>query len=110
MDEKDRQWITLTVQAISKVFQDIVAERTVKNTTTSMQTNLDKFSVKRIAIVQEVVSNLWQVPAVQVWSNLLFKFEGFTDIDYLQKIHRGACFLELLSGQRSTVYDPKPCG
>jgi uncharacterized protein YeaO (DUF488 family) len=51
MDEKDRQWITLAAQAIAKVFQDIVAERTAKNTTTPMQTDLHKFSVKRIATV-----------------------------------------------------------
>ena len=91
-------------------------------------------------------NNLWKIPAVQVWSNLLFKFEDFTDmingefvndlagparcyhewqnsdllrrrcenrnygLDYLQKFQRGACFLELLSGQRSTGYDPKPSG
>ncbi len=55
MDEKDWQWITLTTQAIVKVFQDIVTERTAKNTTTPMQTGLHKFSVKRIAIVQEAI-------------------------------------------------------
>ena len=43
MDEKDRQWITLAAQAIAKVFQDIVAERTAKGTTTPMQTDLHKF-------------------------------------------------------------------
>ena len=56
MDEKDWQWITLAAQAIAKVFQDIVAERTAKNTTTPMQTDLHKFSVKRIAIVQEAIN------------------------------------------------------
>ncbi len=56
MDEKDWQWITLAAQAIAKVFQDIVAERTTKNTTTPMQTDLHKFSVKRISIVQEAIS------------------------------------------------------
>jgi uncharacterized protein YeaO (DUF488 family) len=55
MDEKDRQCITLVTQAITKVFQDIVAERTAKNTTTPIQTDLHKFSVKRIAIVQETI-------------------------------------------------------
>ena len=55
MDEKDWQWITLAAQAIAKVFQDIVAERTAKNTTTPMQTDLHKFSVKRIAIVKEAI-------------------------------------------------------
>jgi hypothetical protein len=44
-----------TVQAITKVFQDIVTERTTTNTTTPMQTDFHKFSVKRIAIVQETI-------------------------------------------------------
>ena len=44
-----------TVQTITKVFQDIVTERTTKNTTTPMQTDFHKFSVKRIAIVQETI-------------------------------------------------------
>jgi hypothetical protein len=57
MDEKDRQWITLAAQAIAKVFQDIVAERTAKSTTTPMQTDLHKFSSKRIAIVQETIKH-----------------------------------------------------
>jgi alkylhydroperoxidase/carboxymuconolactone decarboxylase family protein YurZ len=55
MDEKDRQLITLAAQAIAKVFQDIVAERTAKNTTTPMQTDLHKFSDRRIKIVQEAI-------------------------------------------------------
>jgi hypothetical protein len=25
-------------------------------------------------------TNLWEIPVVQVWSNLLFKFEDFTDM------------------------------
>jgi hypothetical protein len=54
IDEKDRQWITLAAQVIAKVFQDIVVERTV-STTTPMQTDLHKFSSKRIAIVQETI-------------------------------------------------------
>ncbi len=56
MDEKVRNWITLAVQvSVTKVFQDIVAERTAKNTTTPMQTDLHKFSVKRITIVKETI-------------------------------------------------------
>ncbi len=42
-------------QAIAKVFQDIVAERTDKSTTTPMQTDLHKFSSKRIATVHETI-------------------------------------------------------
>jgi hypothetical protein len=55
MDEKDRQWITFAAQAIAKVFQDIVTERTSKSTTTPMQTDLHKFSSKRIATVEETI-------------------------------------------------------
>jgi hypothetical protein len=55
MDEKDREWITLTSQAITKVFQDIVAERTAKSTANPMQTDLHKFSSKRITTVQETI-------------------------------------------------------
>jgi hypothetical protein len=55
MDEKDRQWITLAAQTIVKVFQDIVTERTAKNTTTPMQTDLHKFSDRRIKTVQEAI-------------------------------------------------------
>jgi hypothetical protein len=44
-----------TVQVITKVFQDIVTERTTKNTTTPIQTDFHKFSVTRIAIVKETI-------------------------------------------------------
>ena len=53
MDEKDK--ITLPAQAIATVFQDIVAERTAKNTTTPMQTDLHKFSARKITTVQETI-------------------------------------------------------
>ena len=211
MDEKDRQWITLAAQAIAKVFQDIVAERTAKNTTTPMQTDLHKFSDKRIKTVQEAIkqygapvtldlalvknkkdvigsawaeadklkitedhlktwhdnidqsyivkvnravlkilhnaiyptgkantkanqrlqhivdtaeirkfisgentgdedewkTNLWQVPAVQVWSNLLFKFEGFTDMINGEFVNDLAGLLHdvTTSGKTQTFYD-----
>jgi len=211
MDEKDRQWITLAAQAIAKVFQDIVAERTAKNTTTPMQTDLHKFSDKRIKTVQEAIkqygapvtldlalvknkkdvigsawaeadklkitedhlktwhdsidqsyivkvnravlkilhnaiyptgkantkanqrlqhivdtaeirkfisgentgdedewkTNLWQVPAVQVWSNLLFKFEGFTDMingEFVNDL-TGLLHDVTTSGKTQTFYD-----
>ena len=209
MDEKDWQWITLAAQAIAKVFQDIVAERTAKNTTTPMQTDLHKFSDKRIKTVQEAIrqygapvtlalvknkkdvigsawtevdklkitedhlktwhdnidqsyivkvnravlkilhnaiyptgkantkanqrlqhivdtaeirkfisgentgdedewkTNLWQVPAVQVWSNLLFKFEGFTDMVNGEFVNDLAGLLHdvTTSGKTQTFYD-----
>ena len=211
MDEKDRQWITLAAQAIAKVFQDIVAERTAKSTTTPMQTDLHKFSSKRIATVQETIkqygapvtldlalvknkkdvigsawaehdklkiteehlktwhdsidqsyivkvnravlkilhnaiyptgkantkanqrlqhivdtaeirkfisgentgdedewkTNLWKIPAVQVWSNLLFKFEGFTDMINGEFVNDLAGLLHdvTTSGKTQTFYD-----
>jgi hypothetical protein len=44
LEEKNRQWVTLAAQAICKVYQSIVAERTAKSATTPMQTDLYVFS------------------------------------------------------------------
>ena len=51
-EENNRQWVTLTAQGICKVYHDIVAERTAKSATTPMQTDLEKFSSKKIASVE----------------------------------------------------------
>jgi hypothetical protein len=52
-------------------------------------------------------TNLWQVPAVQVWSNLLFKFEGFTDMINGEFVNDLAGLLHdvTTSGKTQTFYD-----
>ncbi len=47
LEEKDLEWMSLAAQAIAKVFQNIVAERTAKSATTPMQTDLNTFSAIR---------------------------------------------------------------
>ena len=51
-EDKNRQRVTLAAQGICKVYHDIVAERTAKSATTPMQTDLEKFSSKKIASVE----------------------------------------------------------
>ena len=51
-EEKNRQWVTLVVQGICKVYHDIVEERTAKGATTPMQTDLKKLSSRKIASVE----------------------------------------------------------
>ena len=47
--------MVLVTQAIAKVFQNIVVERTEKRATTPMKTDLNMFSVKKIANVELVI-------------------------------------------------------
>jgi len=53
---KDQEWVTITSQTISKVFQNIVPERTAKSATTPMQTDLNMFSTKKNANVELVIN------------------------------------------------------
>ncbi len=55
LEEKDQQWFSLVTQGITKTYHNIVAERTAKNAITPMQTDLNKFSSKKITNVQEVI-------------------------------------------------------
>ncbi len=48
LEEKDLQWILFTTQVITKVYHNIVTERTTKNATTPMQTDLNTFSTRRL--------------------------------------------------------------
>jgi hypothetical protein len=89
MDEKDRQWITLAAQAIGKVFQDIVAERTAKNTTTPMQTDLHKFSVKRIATVQETIKQYGGVTLSSSEAESVVASQAGQEVVYLRALLRG---------------------
>jgi hypothetical protein len=48
LEEKDLQWMSLAAQAIAKVFQNIVSERTAESASTPMQTDLITFSARKI--------------------------------------------------------------
>jgi hypothetical protein len=54
-EDKDQQWFPLVAQAIGKIYHNIVADRTEKNATIPMQTDLKMFSAKKIASVQEAI-------------------------------------------------------
>ena len=55
LEEKDQEWMVLAAQTIAKVCQNIVVERTTKIATTPRQTDLNIFSVKKIANVELVI-------------------------------------------------------
>ena len=57
LEEKDQQWFSLVIQGILKTYHNIVAERTARNSTTPMKTDLNKFSGKKIANVQEAIAD-----------------------------------------------------
>ncbi len=43
-EDKDQEWFSLVVQTIVKIYHNIVADRTERNSTTPMQTDLKMFS------------------------------------------------------------------
>ena len=57
-EDKDQQWFPLVAQTIVKTYHNIVAKRTARNATTPIQTDLNKFSAKKIANVELVIQHL----------------------------------------------------
>ena len=55
LEEKDQEWFSLEGQGIVKTYHNTVVERTTRNSTTPMQTDLNKFSSKKIANVEETI-------------------------------------------------------
>ena len=51
--------MTPTDQEITKVFQYIVVERTVKSATTPIQTDLNTFSARKIKNKKDVIGSIW---------------------------------------------------
>jgi hypothetical protein len=57
-EDTDQQWFPFVAQTIVKTYHNIVAERTARNATTPIQTDLNKFSAKKIANVELEIKHL----------------------------------------------------
>jgi len=110
-EEKNRQWVTLAAQEICKVYRDIVAERTAKSATTPMQTDLEKFSGKKIASVElaikqnlapvtldlalvknkkDVIGSAWaEHDKLKITDEHLKTWHDSTDQSYIVKVNHG---------------------
>jgi hypothetical protein len=87
-DNIDQSYIVKANRYVLKILHNVMYPTGKTNTKTNQRLHhiVDTAEIRKFISGEntgdedEWKTNLWQVPTVQVWSNLLFKFEDFTDM------------------------------